>query len=108
MEINTIPEAFQTKLRLAVLSSLLTGKKNFRELKSTTSATDGNLGAQIKKLNELGYVTIEKTFVGVGSILTAGFANSKPQTTCTITEYGRTQFKEYVEMLENLLRQSEK
>lgn len=97
MEINTIPEAFQTKLRLAVLSSLLTGKKNFRELKSTTSATDGNLGAQIKKLNELGYVTIEKTFV-----------NSKPQTTCTITEYGRTQFKEYVEMLENLLRQSEK
>ena len=88
MEINTIPEAFQTKLRLAVLSSLLTGKKNFRELKSITSATDGNLGAQIKKLNELGYITIEKAFV-----------NNKPQTTCAITEYGRTQFKEYVEML---------
>ena len=61
MEINTIPEAFQTKLRLAVLSSLLTGKKNFRELKSTTSATDGNLGAQIKKLNELGYFYGEYT-----------------------------------------------
>ena len=95
MEINAIAEAFQTKLRLAVLSSLLTGKKNFRELKTITSATDGNLGAQIKKLNESGYITIEKAFV-----------NNKPQTTCEITEYGRTQFKEYVEMLENLLRHS--
>ena len=47
MEINAIPEAFQTKIRLAILSSLLTGKKNFRELKVITSATDGNLGAQI-------------------------------------------------------------
>ena len=60
MEINAIPEAFQTKIRLAILSSLLTGKKNFRELKVITSATDGNLGAQIKKLNGLGYVTVEK------------------------------------------------
>ncbi len=95
MEINEIPEAFQTRLRLAILSSLLTGQKNFKELKNITCATDGNLGAQIKKLNELGYVTIEKTFV-----------KNKPQTTCTITEYGREQFKEYVEMLENLLKQS--
>lgn len=45
MEINAIPEAFQTKLRLAVLSALLTGEKNFRELKGITEATDGNLGA---------------------------------------------------------------
>lgn len=95
MEINAIPEAFQTKLRLAILSSLLTGEKNFKELKAVTSATDGNLGAQIKNLNESGYITVEKAFV-----------NNKPQTTCAITEYGREQFKEYVEMLEDLLRQS--
>lgn len=62
MEINSIPEAFQTKLRLAILSSLLTGQKSFSELKEITSSTDGNLGAQIKKLNELGYVEIEKAF----------------------------------------------
>ncbi len=96
MEINAIPEAFQTKLRLAILSSLLTGSKSFKELKTITSATDGNLGAQIKKLNEQGYIAVEKTFV-----------NNKPQTTCKITEYGREQFREYVEMLENLLKQSD-
>ena len=48
-----------------------------------------------QRQKDAGYITIEKAFV-----------NNKPQTTCEITEYGRTQFKEYVEMLENLLRHS--
>ncbi len=96
MEINAIPEAFQTKLRLAILSALLTGEKNFKELKKITEATDGNLGAQLKKLEEAGYITVSKAFV-----------NRKPQTSCVLTAFGRKQFKEYVEMLERLLGQAE-
>lgn len=96
MEINAIPEAFQTKLRLAILSALLTGEKNFKELKKITEATDGNLGAQLKKLEEAGYITVSKAFV-----------NRKPQTSCILTVFGRKQFKEYVEMLERLLGQAE-
>ncbi len=96
MEINAIPEAFQTKLRLAVLSALLTGKKNFRDLKQMTGATDGNLGVQLKKLEEAGYIEIDKSFV-----------NQKPQTSCKITDFGRGQFREYVELLEGLLGQAE-
>lgn len=76
MEINAIPEAFQTKLRLAVLSALLTGEKNFRELKGITEATDGNLGAQLKKLEEAGYIAIRKAFV-----------NNKPQTNIQPSQY---------------------
>ena len=53
MEINSIPEAFQTKLRLAIISALITGSKTFKELKIITSASDGNLGAQLSKLEEL-------------------------------------------------------
>lgn len=96
MEINAIPEVFQSKLRLALLSALLTGTKNFRELKSITEATDGNLGAQLKKLEEAGYIVIEKAFI-----------NRKPQTPCRITDFGKAQFKEYVEMLEGVLRQAD-
>ncbi len=96
MEINAIPEVFQSKLRLALLSALLTGTKNFRELKSITEATDGNLGAQLKKLEEAGYIVIEKAFI-----------NRKPQTSCRITDFGKAQFKEYVEMLEGVLRQAD-
>ena len=96
MEINAIPEVFQSKLRLALLSALLIGTKNFRALKSITEATDGNLGAQLKKLEEAGYIVIEKAFI-----------NRKPQTSCRITDFGKAQFKEYVEMLEGVLRQAD-
>lgn len=93
MEINTIPEAFQSKLRLAVLSSLITGEKTFKELKKITESTDGNLGSQLKKLIVFGYISIRKEFV-----------NGKPQSTYSITELGTSQFREYVELLESLLR----
>lgn len=94
MEINSIPEAFQTKLRLAIISALITGEKTFKELKAVTLASDGNLGAQLNKLEEFEYLVCKKEFV-----------NKKPQSTYIITEKGMTQFREYVEMLEGLLRQ---
>jgi len=95
MEINTIPEAFQTKLRIAIMSALITGERTFKELKLFTESTDGNLGAQLSKLDNLGYLTIRKEFI-----------NRKPQTTYSLTHKGITEFKEYVYMLENLLRDS--
>lgn len=97
MEINSIPEAFQTKLKLAIISALVTGDKTFKELKILTSASDGNLGAQLTKLEKLGYLVCTKEFI-----------NKKPQSTYSITDIGLNQFKEYVEMLEGLLRQSKK
>lgn len=97
MEINSIPEAFQTKLRVAIVSALITGEKTFKELKEITSATDGNLGAQLGKLEEYGYLNVRKEFV-----------NKKPRSTYIISEAGMKQFREYVEMLEQLLKQYDK
>ncbi len=97
MEIHLIPEAFQTKLRLAIISSLMTDARTFKELKTLTFASDGNLGAQLNKLEELGYLICKKEFV-----------NKKPQSTYMITEKGIAEFKEYVEMLEEILHQFEK
>ena len=94
MEIKSIPEAFQTKLRLAIISALITGSKTFKELKIITSASDGNLGAQLNKLEEFEYLVCKKEFI-----------NRKPQSTYYITEKGMNQFREYVEMLEGLLQQ---
>ena len=92
MELHEIPEAFQTKLRTAILSSLVTGPRTFREIKELTLATDGNISIQVNKLEELGYLVSRKEFVG-----------KKPCTTYFITEYGAGVFREYVEMLERLL-----
>jgi DNA-binding PadR family transcriptional regulator len=81
------------KLRLALLT-LLTGvdEAEFTWLREKTGATDGNLGAQLLKLEEAGYVTVEKRFV-----------QRKPQTLYRMTEAGRAALTEYVQALKQLL-----
>ncbi|MCH5271278.1 MAG: transcriptional regulator [Lachnospiraceae bacterium] len=92
MEINNIPDVFGNKLRVAVLAALVTDEKTFRELKEITGATDGNLGAQLIKLEECAVVASDKKFV-----------NRKPQTTYRLTDLGRKMFREYVELLEKII-----
>jgi len=84
------------KLRLALLSLLVTVEQaEFTWLRSRTGATDGNLGAQLLKLEESGYVKIEKKFV-----------KRKPQTLYRITDSGREALAEYVRALKQLLGES--
>jgi DNA-binding PadR family transcriptional regulator len=81
------------RLRLALLS-LLSGveEAEFTWLRAKTEATDGNLGAQLLKLEEAGYVTVEKKFV-----------LRKPQSHYRITEAGRQALAEYVQALRQLI-----
>ena len=70
----------------------MTGPKTFRQIKELTDATDGNLSVHMSRLEELGYADIKKEFIG-----------KKPCTTYELTESGRNDFKEYVELLESLI-----
>ena len=81
------------KLRLALLS-LLAGvdEAEFTWLRGRTGSTDGNLGAQLTKLEEAGYVAVTKKFV-----------ERKPQTLYRMTEPGRQALTEYVQALKQLL-----
>ena len=45
-----IQEAFCSKLRLQIISNLISKKLFFTELKNLTNASDGNLSVQLKKL----------------------------------------------------------
>ncbi len=79
--------------RLAILSILLTVESaNFTFLKESTGTSDGNLSTHLTKLEESGFITIEKSF-----------KDKKPQTICAISEKGRTAFKAYLEQLEQIL-----
>src|SRR5580658_5940226 len=84
------------KLRLALLT-LLTGveEAEFTWLREKTGSTDGNLGAQLMKLEEAGYVAMKKQFV-----------LRKPQTQYRMTEKGRAALGEYVDALKQLLGNS--
>jgi DNA-binding HxlR family transcriptional regulator len=81
------------KLRLALLS-LLSGveEAEFTWLRTKTGSTDGNLGAQLLKLEEAGYVGVEKKFV-----------QRKPQTLYRMTETGRQALTDYIQALKQLL-----
>lgn len=81
------------RLRLALLSLLSSVEEaEFTWLRAKTEATDGNLGAQLLKLEEAGYVAVEKKFV-----------RRKPHTLYRITEDGRQALTEYVQTLKQLL-----
>ena len=41
MKSNEIPDIFQSKIRLAIMTSLIDGKKDFKQLKELTEATNG-------------------------------------------------------------------
>ena len=92
MEMHNIPEMFQSKLRLMIVSGLIKQPLSFTALKQLTGATDGNLSVQISKLTDTGYIIVRKEFSG-----------RKPLTTCELTQLGRDSFREYVELLNNIL-----
>jgi DNA-binding PadR family transcriptional regulator len=81
------------KLRLAALS-LLAGveEADFIWLRQKTGSTDGNLGAQMMKLEDAGYVATKKRF-----------QNRKPQTLYRMTPNGRDALARYVAALKSLL-----
>jgi DNA-binding MarR family transcriptional regulator len=84
-------------VRLQIMSSLVSLDKNeqvnFTYLRKLLKLTDGNLGAHLAKLEQAGYIKIEKTFVA-----------RKPQTFISATGKGRDAFDENVAALQEIIR----
>ena len=86
------------KGRLAIMAALAaTPELSFTELRDTLDMTDGNLNAHIRTLHEEGYVYITKAV-----------QHNRPLTTCSLTSAGRKAFAEYVDLLEQVLKQARK
>jgi predicted transcriptional regulator len=82
-----------SQLRLSIVSILMTvDEANFTFIKETTKAAAGNISIQIKKLQDAGYVKIEKTF-----------KNNYPNTTVSITNKGIKAFEDYVKNLKKYI-----
>ena len=80
-------------VRLAIVSALIKVKQaDFNYLMEITSATQGNLSHQIKKLSEAEYIEVEKTYKG-----------NYPQTICKLTGKGKKAFENYVEAIKKYL-----
>jgi DNA-binding MarR family transcriptional regulator len=78
---------------MAALVSLHSGEKaDFAYLKKLLDLTDGNLGAHLSKLEEAGYIKVEKTFI-----------SRKPRTFINITGKGRDAFDEHIITLKEII-----
>jgi len=90
-------ETIHQTVRLRIMASLVTLKPDeevdFSYLRGLLDVTDGNLGAHLRKLEEAGYIAINKTFV-----------ERKPRTYIAATAEGRRVFKEHVSALESILK----
>jgi DNA-binding MarR family transcriptional regulator len=91
-----IDRVIHEKGRLPIMSLLAaTPELSFTELRDTLKMTDGNLSVHIKILQEAGFVSVTKSY-----------RNQRPLTTCAMTSAGRRAFATYIDLLEQIVRQS--
>ena len=78
-----------------VLTSLVAHPKGlvFGDLKQMCGLTDGNSRRHLQVLQEAGLVAIEK-----------GYDHNRPQTICRLTPNGRRRYLDYLEVLEQVVR----
>jgi DNA-binding PadR family transcriptional regulator len=97
-DIERLDRLLEHRLRLA-LTVLLSrhDRLSFSRLKELTEESDGNLGANLKKLEDEGYVGVTKEFV-----------DRKPVSWYAITPTGRGALKSHLDGLRRLIAQAGK
>ena len=70
-----------------------TDTMTFTSLKQLLKETDGNMGAHMRKLEDMGYVDVDKRF-----------ENRKPVTWYSLTEKGREALTTHVKALQTVIR----
>jgi DNA-binding MarR family transcriptional regulator len=95
--IGRLNPVFEHRMRLA--AGVLLSRSDalsFSRLKELLGATDGNLGAQMHKLEEANFVAVRKEF-----------RQRKPVTWYTLTTEGRGALREHLSALETLIHGGE-
>lgn len=91
--VGKLDDVIHGRLRLGIMVYLASAEvADFTELKNALEATQGNLSVQLRKLEDAGYVEIDKSFL-----------NRKPLTRVRVTEAGRKAFKDYLDMMAKLV-----
>lgn len=92
-DIDDIDEVIHGRVRLGVMAFLAGAEAaEFNELKTRLQVTDGNLSVHLRKLEEAGYVRIDKSFAG-----------RKPLTRAVMTDAGRAAFVKYLDAMGRLV-----
>lgn len=92
-DIGRIDEVIHGRVRLGIMAYLAGAEHaDFNALKTRLQATDGNLSVHLRKLEEAGYVAVEKSF-----------RDRKPLTRASLTDKGRDAFMAYLDAMAGLV-----
>ena len=92
-DVDTIDDVIHGRMRLGIMAYLAHAEAaDFTELKAALKATQGNLSIHLRKLEDAGYVAIDKSFL-----------NRKPLTRARLTPAGRSAFTAYLDAIARLV-----
>ena len=91
---NDLDRVIHERMRLGIISALAANEKlSFGELKKLLNTTDGNISVHARRLEEAGYVTMQKSFKG-----------RVPLTEYSITQEGKKALERYLDHMEALIK----
>jgi DNA-binding MarR family transcriptional regulator len=94
VEALALDRLIHERVRLGIVSALaVNGSLTFTGLRELLGATDGNLSAHARRLEDAGYVTCEKSFEG-----------RMPRTEYALTEVGRRELQHYLDHMEAIIQ----
>ncbi len=92
IDFSKLDKLIHEKGRLAIMTLLAARSEwRFQDLKAELDMSDGNLITHLRTLYKAGYVSMTKEI------------EKRPQTKYALTEAGRKAFREYLEVLEQIL-----
>lgn len=90
--IHDIDDVIHGRIRLGIMAYLVgAGRAPFKGIAEALETTDGNLSVHLRKLEDAGYIRIQKSFVG-----------RKPLTEAVLTPRGRSAFADYLDAMAKL------
>src|SRR5205085_10075411 len=91
---HEIDDVIHSRIRTAIMAVLVSVEEaEFTFIRNKINATDGNLSAHLKKLEEHKYISVNKQFI-----------DWKPVSIYRITETGRKAFTDYIKQLESIIK----
>ena len=93
IDFNGLDTAVHGPVRLGVLTALqMDGPLDFTTLKKRLEVADGAMGIHLRKLEETGYITCKKAFVG-----------RRPKSTYRISTNGQKALRNYLNAMQRLI-----
>jgi predicted ArsR family transcriptional regulator len=93
VDFNGLDTAVHGPIRLGALTALqIDGPLDFTTLKKRLNTADGAMGIHLKKLEEAGYISCKKAFIG-----------RRPKSTYRITRDGRSALARYLAAMREVI-----